>query len=225
MFSNFKFSVFPVLSSYFNNNDYCAISFEHIPPEFKNFDLKTFSDLENYVARTLQKHSATVAEGGYGEQRNLYNSSKHFNKANEEPRTIHLGIDLWTKAGTPIFAPLDGKIHSRQYNGNDLDYGATIITEHFVGNEKFYILFGHLSLASLQNRKIGENFTAGDILAELGNPSENGGWNPHLHLQIVKEIGNWSGDYPGVAKKSEAEFYLKNSPNPFFLIHPETHKN
>lgn len=225
MLKNSKIEIFPVLSKHFLIHNYCAISFENIPLDLKHFDLKTFSGLENYVLETLQKNSAIVAEGGYGEERNLYNSSEHFNQSNEEPRTIHLGIDLWTKAGTPVFAPLDGKIHSQQYNGNHLDYGATIITEHFIEDEKFYILFGHLSLASLQIRKVGEKFKLSEHLADLGIPSENGGWSPHLHLQIIKEIGEWVGDYPGVAKKSEAEFYLKNAPNPFLLIHPETREN
>lgn len=225
MIKDFKISIFPVLSPRFFKTDYCGISFENILPEFKHLDLKTFSGLENYVERILRLNNSTVAEGGYGENRELYNSSEHFNPTNEEPRTIHLGIDLWTKAGTPIFAPLDGKIHSQQYNGKNLDYGATIITEHLVEGEKFYILFGHLSLASLENRKVGENFKASEQLGGLGISSENGGWNPHLHLQIINDIGDWVGDYPGVAKKSEAKFYLKNSSNPYFLIHPETRKN
>ncbi len=221
MHKKFKFPIFPVLSSNISIKNYCSISFEKINTLYANLDLKTFSGLENYVGKILTCSDAKVAEGGYGEVRNLYTQSKHFTLTNEEPRNIHLGIDLWAKALTPIFAPLDGKIHSQQFNNNHLDYGATIITEHSLEGEKFYILFGHLSLASLKLKDIGELFKAGDKIGELGIPDENGGWPPHLHLQIIKNLGNWIGDYPGVAKKSEAIFYLNNSPNPSFLIHPE----
>ncbi len=221
MLKKFKSQIYPVLSKSISLESYCCISFQNIDKKFANFDLRTFYGLENYVGKVLTIHSATVAEGGYGEVRNLYDNSVHFTKTEEEPRNIHLGVDLWAKALTPIFAPLDGKIHSQKYNDNHLDYGATIITEHFFDNKTFFILFGHLSLKSLQNRKVGETFNAGEQLATLGIPEENGGWPSHLHLQIINNIGDWVGDYPGVAKKSEAKFYLKNSPNPNFLIHPD----
>jgi hypothetical protein len=33
-----------------------------------------------------------------------------------EERNIHIGLDLWIKAGTPILAALDGTLHSFNFN-------------------------------------------------------------------------------------------------------------
>lgn len=42
-------------------------------------------------------------------------------------------------------------------------------------------------------------FKKGKKLAALGNSFENGDYAPHLHFQIIKNIENYTGDYPGVA--------------------------
>ena len=90
------------------------------------------SDTEQFsqhVNSELQKHNAILGIGGYLEQRSLYQRSKIFgntiskNSINgdlqiEEPRTLHLGIDIWGNAGTPVFAPLDGVVHSFAFNDN-----------------------------------------------------------------------------------------------------------
>ena len=53
-------------------------------------------------------------------------------KGNEvdEWRTIHLGMDLFIQEGSPVFAPLDGIVHSFANNNRKHDYGPTIILEH-----------------------------------------------------------------------------------------------
>ena len=80
-------------------------------------------------------------------------------------------MDLWIKAGTPVLAALDGKVHSFQYNNNLGDYGPTIILEHQLENHTFYTLYGHLSLESIASIKIGDFFTKGQQLATLGDSS------------------------------------------------------
>jgi murein DD-endopeptidase MepM/ murein hydrolase activator NlpD len=67
-----------------------------------------------------------------------------------EERNIHIGLDLWIKAGTPILAALEGTLHSFNFNAGFGDYGPTIILEHKVENQTF-ILYGHLSLDSLED--------------------------------------------------------------------------
>ena len=64
----------------------------------------------------------------------------------EEPRRLHLGVDIWGKEGTEIFAPLDGIVHSFAFNDNFGDYGATIILLHQQEGRQFFTLYGHLSL-------------------------------------------------------------------------------
>ena len=185
-----KDKAYPVLGSSFSIEDFCPISLSVANPldnkglpKMSDFDVTTYDGLEKYVQSILIFHQAKVAHGGYGEHRAIYTLSEHFNSTVED-RCIHLGIDLWADAGTPVFAPLDGIIHSFQYNDKVLDYGATIITQHELEGITFYLLFGHLSLQSLENRLKNEKILRGSPFAWLGNRHENGGWVPHLHLHL-----------------------------------------
>ena len=215
-----KDRAYPVLGSLFTKDNFCEISLSVTNPsdadglpEWKGYDVATYKGLEKYVKNVLTTKNAKVAHGGYGEHRAIYTSSEHFNSKVED-RCIHLGIDLWADAGTPVFAPLDGTIHSFRYNNQILDYGATIITQHELVGIPFYLLFGHLSLKSLQNRFKNEKILRGSPFAWLGNQHENGGWLPHLHLQLITDLMGWEGDFPGVATKVESPQLLEICPSP-----------
>lgn len=181
-------------------------------PDLAFFDVTTFEGLDNY-AQKVRLETQKIPFGGYGEVRKIYTESPHFNNLAKN-RCVHLGIDLWAEAQTPVFAPLDGHIHSFQYNGQQLDYGATIITEHEAIGQHFWLLFGHLSLASLQNLAIGQPLLRGEVFATLGAPHENGGWPPHLHLQWILDIGAAKGDFAGVASDEDAPYFLELCPSP-----------
>jgi murein DD-endopeptidase MepM/ murein hydrolase activator NlpD len=223
--------IFPVLGASFTSSDYCTLDLHIGNLELDNYDLSTYLGLENYVNRAKKEKNALVAFGGYGEHRGIYRGSEHFRPCvslrmqetskkgstlvnPKTDRCIHLGIDLWVDAGTPIFAPIDGKVHSFKYNDQHLDYGATIILEHSFMGEYFYLLYGHLSMQSLADKEVGQIIGQGQNFAYIGDRSENGGWVPHLHLQQINDLGEWLGDFPGVATLGDAAKYLNNCPNP-----------
>jgi peptidoglycan LD-endopeptidase LytH len=163
------------------------------------------------------KPGEPLRAGGYSEDRSLY-TQPLFAPEGEEPRTVHLGIDIFAPAGADVFAPLSSRVHSSQINDNPGDYGPTIILEHQAGPEKFHTLYGHLSRDSLKGLKPGAAFMAGERIASLGTKRENGGWPPHLHFQVILDIGKARGDYPGVAKRSEQERWLSICPDPRPLL-------
>lgn len=150
--------------------------------------------------------------GGYGEHRSIYSRSAVFDLG-EEPRRLHLGLDIWGEAGTPVMAALDGRIHSKGFNNQFGDYGATLILSHEWRGFEFFSLYGHLAEADL-HWPVGEKIPAGRAFAHVGRPVENGGWPPHLHVQLIIDMGEWSGDYPGVCRFSERAAYLANCPDP-----------
>lgn len=151
---------------------------------------------------------------GYGEDRSLYTQTL-FAKPGEEPRTVHLGLDIFAAAGAPVFAPMDGRLHSFNDNAQAGDYGPTIILEHApMPGVVFHTLYGHLSRASIAELAAGQAFAAGSPLGKLGAREENGGWTPHLHFQIILDIGDARGDYPGVCKRSESARWLSICPDP-----------
>lgn len=172
--------------------------------------------LQDFIWQQIQNANAKYAIGGYAENRTLYQNHEHFGIGNES-RSLHLGLDIWAKAGQMIYAPIKGKVHSFANNNNKGDYGPTIILEH-EGTIPFYSLYGHLSEQSLQNLFIGKTIEAGTAIATLGDITINGGWVPHLHFQVIYNLQGKIGDYAGVCKPSESEFYLNNCPNPSPLI-------
>ena len=186
--------------------------------DLSKIDMGNANDFETYVENILQKNNAKVAFGGYNEERNLYKSSQLFNENEKEERNIHIGMDLWIKAGTPILAALDGTVYGFDFNAGKGNYGPTIILKHSVDNQTFYTLYGHLSMESIAEIEIGTLFKKGEQIATLGNSSINGGYSPHLHFQIIKKIENYFGDYPGVCSKKDLEYYLENCPDPNLLL-------
>ena len=68
-----------------------------------------------------ERGDAPALVGGWGEDRSVYAGSALFDEAAtdaaDEPRTIHLGIDVWCEAGTPVASPLHARVHSFADNG------------------------------------------------------------------------------------------------------------
>lgn len=178
----------------------------------------------NFIFATIEERGAEVGIGGYLEERHLYWQSPLFNNGNEEPRSIHLGLDLWTRAGTPVLAPLAGRVHSFADNDKMLDYGATIILEHEHEGRKFWTLYGHLSKESLEGLERGRQIDRGEAFARIGKHEENGGWAPHLHFQLILDIGSYEGDFPGVCKPSEIDEWRERCPDPNLLLRLERTK-
>ncbi len=188
--------------------------------ELTNNILSDTKQFTKWVNEKLVTAKARYGIGGYGEHRTVYSISKVFDADNpgEEPRRLHLGTDIWGKPHTTVMAPLDGIVHSFAFNNQFGDYGATIILSHLLEGISFYTLYGHLSLNSIKNLQEGDRVEKGELFAELGIPAENGSWPPHLHFQIINDMGDWSGDYPGVCKFSEKEKWLANSPDPDLIL-------
>ena len=173
-------------------------------------DTLLFSD---YINNILAKNAAKYGVGGYLEERTVYARSVHFNTEEGEPRRLHLGVDIWGIANTPVYAFMDAKVHSFAFNDNFGDYGATIILEHLLDGITFFSLYGHLSLRSLAGLNSGKIVKKGSAFCEFGIAKENGQWPPHLHFQLMTDIEGKEGDYPGVAKISEKELWMQKIPN------------
>jgi murein DD-endopeptidase MepM/ murein hydrolase activator NlpD len=169
-----------------------------------------------WINEKLLNSSALYAIGGYNENRKIYSRSKVFDA--DEPRRLHLGTDIWGKCNTPVIAPLDGVVHSFAFNNNFGDYGVTIILSHHLGGINFYTLYGHLSLNSIKNLEEGVLIKKGDVFAEFGMQFENGNWPSHLHFQIISDLEEMKGDYPGVCKLSEQKKYLANCTDPDLIL-------
>jgi len=189
-------------------------------PEFS--DPEELADTEAFTAKIFSRMKdagARVGIGRYNEARLLYTSDV-FKSNDGERRTIHIGIDLFMKAVSPVFAPIDGVIHSFANNAAPLDYGPAIIVQHEAdeGRVKFFTLYGHLSEDSLEGIHPGKPIKRGDRIASIGAPPTNGGWPPHLHFQVICDMLGKHGDFPGVAPASQREVWLSICPDPNLIL-------
>jgi murein DD-endopeptidase MepM/ murein hydrolase activator NlpD len=203
----------------FQRESFLVLDFSASNLELLTLDLTNTVSFTDYVFGKLKETNAVVGVGGYNEHRSIYRRSQHFQQEPTEPREIHLGIDLWIEAGTPVFAPLDGVVHSFQDNTGFGDYGPTIILEHTVDGKPLYSLYGHLTRQSLDGLYEGKPIKAGKIIAQVGPYPENGDWPPHLHVQLMTDMLGRKGDFPGVCSVTDREHFLTICPNPNVLLH------
>lgn len=175
-------------------------------------------ECQHFLDNFLKQNSGKVAFGGYMERRGLYGNFVHFNPGGQQDRDIHLGVDFWAPAGTGVYAPWDGKVHSWANRDQTGDYGPVILLEHQLRGKTLYTLFGHLSTDSLEGLAVGRKYLKGDRLGSLGGPRVNGGYAPHLHFQLIKDLEGYRGDYPGVSSLSRIEFYRENCPDPMIFL-------
>ena len=167
---------------------------------------------------------ARVAIGEYDEARLLYTSELFETEGFDGPewRTVHIGLDLFAEAGCPVRTPLAGRVKSVRHNVGPRDYGPTVVVEHSVTDDDgspliFYTLYGHLDLETLTSVHPGLPLAAGATVGRLGSAAVNGGWPPHLHFQVVADLLDREGEFPGVARPSERGVWTSLSPAPHLL--------
>ena len=147
--------------------------------------------------------SVAYGLGTYCEKRSVYETDAFADAASPERRTVHLGIDVFALAMTPVYAPLAGRVLHVTYNPDYLDYGNTLILQHDAGGVPFYTLYGHLAGTLPGLLAVGDTVDPGQLIAHLGDWPENGGWAAHLHFQIMTDmLEQHGGNFFGVGHES-----------------------
>lgn len=184
-----------------------------------------FADTVGFTRRLFERMTTagtTVGVGRYNEARPIYTTDLFRVEGNSGPewRTVHLGLDLFRAVGSPVYAPLDGVIHSFVDNTAPLDYGPTLILEHTVaeGALTFYTLYGHLSRDSLDGLVEGKTIRRSERIGTIGDMAVNGGWPPHLHFQVIADLLDRRGEFPGVGLPSQRPVWLSLCPDPNLVL-------
>ena len=133
--------------------------------ELRDADIVDTAKFATYINHKLETAGAKYGIGGYNEQRILYKRSHLFDGA--QPRTVHLGLDIWGAVGTSVLAPLGGTVHSFANNNNFSDYGPTIVLQHQLDTRVFCTLYGHLSLEDLLPLKEGKYISRGEVIGHF----------------------------------------------------------
>ena len=170
------------------------------------------------IATTIADAGGRMGVGRYDEARLVYAGDAFREAGNDGPewRTIHLGLDLFLPPGTPVLAPLGGVVHSFRDNAARLDYGPTVVLRHTVdgGRLTFFTLYGHLDRDAIAWLRPGQPIATGSEVGRVGDTAVNGGWPPHLHFQIVTDLLERQGDFPGVGRASQRAVWTSLSPDP-----------
>ena len=183
--------------------------------------LNTEPRLTERLAMTMDGAGARVAIGLYDEARMLYTSPLFAagESVTSERRTVHLGVDLFTAAGSVVQAPLPGRVVIAANNRAPLDYGPLLVLEHTTDEgATFRTLYGHLSEDTLDGMFVGREVVAGERIGSVGRAEVNGGWPPHLHFQLILEDLGLGADFPGVCRASERKVWCGLSPDPAILL-------
>jgi len=176
-------------------------------------------NLTRLIRARMESTRARVGFGGYNEARLLYTAPQYGAESSGERRTIHLGLDLFVEPGTAICAPLDGTVHLLAGNTAHLDYGPLVILRHQTPcGEEFFTLYGHLTRETLRDLSLRQPFKQGQNFARVGKSGENGGWPPHLHFQLILDLLDRGGEFPGVAPASQRSIWTSLSPDPNLLL-------
>ncbi|NWG12192.1 MAG: aminotransferase class III-fold pyridoxal phosphate-dependent enzyme [Acidobacteria bacterium] len=184
-------------------------------------EFDTTEKLTGRLFAAMEHAGAKAGIGGYDEARLCY-SDEDFRTAGEEGaeyRTVHIGLDIFMPAGEPVIAPLEGLVHSWRDNKARHDYGPCIILEHRVsagGSSQlvFHTLYGHLSRESLAGLRPGKPVRRGERIAAIGDYPSNGDWPPHLHFQVITDLLDHEGTFPGVARPSDRAVWKSLCPDP-----------
>ncbi|MDX1494033.1 MAG: aminotransferase class III-fold pyridoxal phosphate-dependent enzyme [Longimicrobiales bacterium] len=210
----------PVMEMPERTDEIAVLDLSVSSPLLNGRDTEDTAAFSRSVFRAMEDQGATVGIGRYLEPRAFYLTDTFKGRPGDprERRTVHLGIDIFDQAGAEVHAPLGGRVKSVRDNGQELDYGPTVILEHDGPDGPFWTLYGHLERDSVSDLEEGAEVASGDAFARIGPFPENGDWPPHLHFQIVTDLLEREGDFSGVALPREQSVWASFSPDPNLIL-------
>lgn len=170
------------------------------------------------IPEAVMPEAAIHGIGRHGEHRAVYDTHDFVTPSGER-RTVHLGVDLFAPVGTAVHSPLRGTIVASDVRPRRGDYGGVVLVEYTAtSGTPFWLLFGHLAPASIETVEVGGRLRRGQTLGTIGAPDENGGWPPHVHVQLATDLLAHGTDLDGVARASEEQVWRSICPDPTPLL-------
>ncbi len=146
-----------------------------------NCDFTNPEECAQWIDWLHQQQKISYSYGGFLEERSTL-WKDHYQK--ETGAFIHLGMDYNVPVGTSVSLPCKGIVEDIMIDHDqDGGWGGRIIWR--IVDTPLYLIYGHLEHTI--NLKVGQLCQRGDIVGITAPSSQNGGWYPHLHVQIVDQ--------------------------------------
>src|SRR6476469_877954 len=94
--------VFHQVVPYAENDKLVQMDFTEKNEELTDTIVNDIELFIQYIKASLLRNNARYGIGGYNENRTIYRRSKLFD--DDEPRSVHIGIDIWGKSYTKVIA-------------------------------------------------------------------------------------------------------------------------
>ena len=142
------------------------------------------------------------------------------NFGNIASKTIHLGIDLFTEPGTPVYSPLDGRIQYIKARNYAEDEESVLIIKHVTDQgDFFYSLYRHLIVDNDNSLNIGQIIRKGTRLGVIDSKWSSETTIPHLQIQLITNLLGLGVDFPELITASEFNVWVGFSMDPHDFLH------
>ena len=132
---------------------------------------------QRWVRRLHRRYHARCSYGGWFEDRSTLWQGLYM----QPNMAFHLGVDFNVPERSRVYSPADALVvetwHDEDRAGG---WGGRIALEV---KPRLILLLAHLGKI---RARAGSHVRAGQLLGNVGGPTNNGNWFPHLHAQIVR---------------------------------------
>jgi len=221
------YKILPLVPELFTKSEIVILDFNEIPsglPEYKNIKLyfekceklgidpKLPENRQIFNNNFLEKANKRYLIGRYLEDRiEMLRGSEMALQG----RTIHFGIDIFSKDLEIVSAPCDVEVIKIGREKGKHGFGYYMILKPNPIVTQNYIFIGHLSK---DLPKLGKYFS-GQEIAKMGDyiNNENGGWSRHIHVQLMSKLPEDNSIIWGYSTKETMGEEIIKYPDPSFL--------
>ncbi len=172
---------------------------------------------EKIIADHHKKLGIAYSYGGWMEDRGTLWKGSYLD---EQSNYMHVGIDINALADTPIAMDMHGEVVRIDDDfPEEGGWGPRVIVR--LTDSPFFLIYAHLNESI--GCKVGDMLSPGTIFASIGRPPHNGGWFPHLHVQVLSPeayatLADNAESIDGYVSKETKEEAVRLFPDPLLFI-------
>ncbi|MBA7585621.1 Acetylornithine/succinyldiaminopimelate aminotransferase [subsurface metagenome] len=170
-----------------------------------------------HIYRSLKEAKKEIGIGRYNEAR-IYKIKTQTNTFDNP--TIHLGIDLFLKPKTPIYAPFEGTLTSIKQDKSPTNTIYAIILEHLIGDKKlkFFTLYKNLDGETAKELQLGKKINKGELLGYVRKIENFAIPLSYVHFQISVDLLDDVDSFPSSINAHKKKLWLSLCPDPNVLL-------